>query len=193
MGETLIISEELLKLYSPLSKNVDVDKIYPYLHLAQPYFVEPILGDALLTELQHQIEENELTPENKALILKVAPVLAYYATYLAMRSLTYSITEKGLTLEHSENSQTIDRNSLGDYILDIKNQAEMYAEILIKYLCRCALTYPLWRPEEDCHCEKYNFQDGSAEAEKKFVIFFPDKAKKNGCDKCDRDVFIKKY
>lgn len=193
MGETLIISEELLKLYSPLSKNVDVDKIYPYLHLAQPYFVEPILGDALLTELQHQIDEDELTPENKALVLKVAPVLAYYATYLAMRSLSYSITEKGMTKEKSENSEPVGERELGEYILSIKQQAEMYAEILIKYLCRCALLYPLWRPEEDCHCEKYNFTDGSAEVEKKFVIFFPDKAKKNGCDKCDRDVFIKKY
>ena len=192
LGETLIISEELLKLYSPLSKNVDVDKIYPYLHLAQPYFIEPIIGDALLTELQQQIEDNELTPENKALVLKIAPVLAYYATYLAMRSLTYSITEKGLTLEHSENSQTIDRNSLGDYILDIKNQAEMYAEILIKYLCRCALTYPLWRPESDCHCEQYNLQDGSAEVERKFVVFFPNK-KGGDCDGCDRDIWIKKY
>lgn len=192
MGETLIISEELLKLYSPLSKNVDVDKIYPYLHLAQPYYVEPILGDALLTELQQQVEMDELTPENKALVLKVAPVLAYYATYLAMRSLTYSITEKGITKETSENSSSIDRSELGDYLLSIKQQAEMYADILIKYLCRCALTYPLWRPSTDCHCEKWIETDGSAEAEKKFVIFFPDKAKKNGCDKCDRDIWIKK-
>ena len=51
LGETLIISEELLKLYTPLSKNLDVDKVYPYLHLAQPYYLEPILGDALITEL----------------------------------------------------------------------------------------------------------------------------------------------
>lgn len=191
LGETLLISEELLKLYSPLSKNVDVDKIYPYLHLAQPYFVEPILGDALLTELQQQIDNDELTPENKALIIKIAPVLAYYATYLAMRSLTYSITEKGLTLEHSENSQTIDRNSLGDYILDIKNQAEMYAEILIKFLCRCALSYPLWRPQSDCHCEKYNFQDGTAEVEKKFTVYFPNRIK-GDCDGCNGDIWIKK-
>jgi hypothetical protein len=191
MGETLIISEELLKLYSPLSKNVDVDKIYPYLHLAQPYFVEPILGDALLTELQHQIDEDELTPENKALVLKVAPVLAYYATYLAMRSLSYSITEKGMTKEKSENSEPIGEKELGEYILSIKQQAEMYAEILIKYLCRCALLYPLWRPEEDCHCEKYNFTDGSAEVEKKFTVYFPNQ--KKGCDGCDRDIWIKKY
>ena len=42
LGETLLISEELLKLYTPLSKNVDVDKVYPYLHLAQPYYLEPV-------------------------------------------------------------------------------------------------------------------------------------------------------
>ena len=192
LGETLIISEELLKLYSPLSRNVDVDKIYPFLHLAQPYFIEPILGTALLQELQAQIETGEITEENKALILKTAPVLAYYGTYLAMRSLTYSITEKGITTESSENSSTIDRNSLGDYILSIKNQAEMYKEVLIKYLCRCALTYPLWRPQSDeCNCEKYITTDGSADVDRAFTVYFPNQ--KKGCDKCDRDVFIKKY
>lgn len=192
LGETLIISEELLKLYSPLSRNVDVDKIYPFLHLAQPYFIEPILGTALLQELQAQIETGEITEENKALILKTAPVLAYYGTYLAMRSLTYSITEKGITTESSENSSTIDRNSLGDYILSIKNQAEMYKEVLIKYLCRCSLTYPLWRPQSDeCNCEKYIPTDGSADVDRAFTVYFPNQ--KKGCDKCDRDVFIKKY
>lgn len=192
LGEVLVISEELLKLYSPLSKNVDVDKIYPFLHLAQPYFIEPILGTALLQELQTQVESGEITEENKALILKVAPVLANYACYLAMRSLTYSVTEKSITLEKSENSQPISEKELGGYILSIKNQAEMYKEVLIKYLCRCALTYPLWRPQSDeCNCEKYIPTDGSADVDRAFTVYFPNK--KKGCDKCDRDVFIKKY
>ena len=130
LGETLIISEELLKLYTPLSKNVDVDKIYPYLHLAQPYYLQPILGDALLSELQTQIETSALTEENKALIIKCAPVIGYYATYLALRSLAYSITEKGITLEQSENSRGISEKELGEFILSIKQQAEMYAELL---------------------------------------------------------------
>ena len=191
LGETLIISEELLKLYSPLSRNVDVDKIYPYLHLAQPFFIESILGTALLQELQHQIEEGEITEENKALILKTAPVLAYYGTYLAMRSLTYSITEKGMTKEKSENSESISERELGEYVLSIKNQAEMYADVIIKYLCRCALSYPLWRPEEDCHCEKWVETDGKAEKETKFTVFFPNKMNK-GCEGCNRDIWIKK-
>lgn len=190
LGETLIISEELLKLYTPLSKNVDVDKIYPYLHLAQPYYLQPILGDALLSELQTQIETSALTEENKALIIKCAPVIGYYATYLALRSLAYSITEKGITLEQSENSRGISEKELGEFILSIKQQAEMYAELLVKYLCRCALTYRLWRPESDCHCEKYNFTDGSAEVDKKFTVYFP--KEDNGCDGCNRDTWIRK-
>ena len=64
LGETIIISEELLKLYSPLSKNIDVDKVYPYLHLAQPYYLEPILGDALITELKTQVDSGEIAEED---------------------------------------------------------------------------------------------------------------------------------
>lgn len=191
MGETLIISEELLKLYTPLSKNVDVDKVYPYLHLAQPYYLEPILGDALLSELKSQVEEGEISEENKALIIKCAPVIGYWATYLAMRSLTYTVTEKGITKETSENSESIDRTELGDYIQSVKNQAEMYTELLIKYLCRCALTYPLWRPDDDCHCEKWVEKDGKSSQELSFTVFFPGRRKK-GCDGCTGDVWIDK-
>lgn len=181
LGETLLISEELLKLYSPLSKNLSVDKIYPYLHLAQPYFVEPIIGMALMNELQQQIDEDEITDVNKALLIKIAPVLANYATYLAMRSLTYSITEKGITRENSENSSTIDRNELGDYILNIKNLAEMHQEILIKYLCNCKDLYPLWRPENECNCSKYLPTDGESKVEKKYTVYFPKKSSACEC------------
>ena len=77
-------------------------------------------------------------------------------------------------------------------ILYVKNLAEMATELLIKYLCLCSLTYPLWRANEDCHCEKYLPTDGKAKQDKKYSIYFPSKENK-GCDKCDRDVFIKKY
>ena len=73
-----------------------------------------------------------------------------------------------------------------------KLRDKMHKEILIKYLCRCSLTYPLWRPLEDCDCQKYMPKDGSTDVNRSFTVYFPNK-KKGGCDKCDRDVFIKKY
>lgn len=191
-GTILIISEDMLKLYSPISKNVSIDKVYPFIQLAQDYYLEDILGLPLLEELQYQVANESLTEENKALLLKVAPVLANYATYLALRSLAYSVTEKGVTLEKSENSQPISEHELGEMILSLKNISEMHKEVLIKYLCRCALTYPLWRANEDCHCEKYIPTDGSADVDRSFTVYFPNKANKDGCDKCDSGIWIKK-
>ena len=190
-GETLLISEELLKLYSPLSKNVSVDKIFPHLHLAQPFYIAPVLGDALLQELQQQIEDDELTQVNKALILKIAMPLSLWATYLALRSLTYSVTEKSITKESSENSQTIDFRELGTFSEDIKNKAEMATELLIKFLCRCQDNYPKWFPDKQCNCEKYLPTSGTTDVEREFTIFFP-KTDKEGHCYCNGDTWISK-
>lgn len=185
LGETLLITEELLKLYSPISKNVGIDKVYAYIHLAQPYFIEPILGTPLIEELQQQIENDDLTPENKALIIKIAMPLAMWTSYLALRSLTYSITAKGITLEDSDNSRSINEKELGEYILSLKNQSEMATELLIKYLCNCRELYPLWRPSKECNCSKYLPTDGDNHRPFHNLIYFPNQIKKDccGCNK----------
>lgn len=181
LTEVLLINEELLKLYSPISKNVGIDKIVPYINLAQPFYITPILGDALTEELQAEIYYNNLSEHNKALILKIAAPLSLWSTYLAMRSLTYSITEKGIQKAHSENSESINEKELGYFILDVKEKAEMATEVLIKYLCNCSDLYPLWRPHNDCNCSKYNPTEGTNEIKHKNLVYFPNKKQKKCC------------
>lgn len=183
LTDTFLVSEELLKLHSPISRNVDVEKIVPFLTISQPYYIEPILGTALMEELQSQVESGDITEENKALLLKIAPALSNWTTYLALRSLAYSITEKSITKEHSENSEALTEKELGEFILSTKNLAEMSTKLLIRYLCRCADLYPLWRPPaETCKCSEYGDTDGSAEPVFKSVVYFPNKKKSNGCN-----------
>ena len=62
-------------------------------------------------------------------------------------------------------------------------------ELKLKKCLKCGA---LIKVIEDCHCEKYVPTDGKAKQEKKYSIYFPNKENKR-CDKCDRDVFIKKY
>lgn len=181
LTDTFLVSEELLKLHSPISRNVDVEKVIPFLTISQPYYIEPILGTALMEELQAQVESGEITDENKALLLKIAPALSNWTTYLALRSLAYSITEKSITKEHSDNSDSLSEKELGEYILSTKNLAEMSTELLIKYLCRCSDLYPLWRPEGECNCQKYAETDGSSKPIYKSVVYFP-KRKSTGCN-----------
>lgn len=187
LGEIIIINEELFKNYSNVSRNVGVDKVFPYLQLAQPYYIENILGEPLLFELQTQIAQDNLTELNKALILKVAPALSLWTDYLAARSLAYSFTAKGLTKEKSENSESLNDKELAEYIHAIREQAEMASQLLVKYLCRCASSYPLWAPDSDCDCSKYlQENNGTAQKPEKNLIYFPS-GRPDKCPKCNRD------
>lgn len=192
LGETILISEELLKLYSPISKNVGVDRVFPFIHLAQPYYIAPVLGKPLTEELQREIEDDALTEANKALILKIAMPLAMWTSYLAVRGLSYSFTQKGITKEASENSQSLNEKEMGEYILSLKNQAEMSQEILISYLCNCKELYPLWKPQVECNCNKYLPTDGDNHRIYKDLIYFPTKYKDDcGCG-CNNSYWIAK-
>lgn len=186
LNTTFIINEELLKLYSNMTRNVGVDKVVPFINLAQPFYIEPILGTPLMLELQEQVESNTLTELNKGLILKIAPALSLWTDYLAARSLAYSITQKGMTKEKSENSEPINEKELAEFIHSIRENAENATELLIKYLCNCQDSYPLWRPEEDCNCSKYIPTDGSSESPVTTLIYFPS-GRRDGCPHCDRE------
>ena len=186
LSETLLISEELLKLWSPISKNVGVDRVYAYVSLAQEYFLVPVLGQPLKEALQQQIQDDSLTDENKALIIKIAPPLAFWTSYLAIRGLAYSFTQKGISLEKSENSEPISEKELAEFELKLKNQSEMFTELLIKYLCHCKDLYPLWRPNKPCLCDSYEDGEGSNEREFHNLVYFPNKVKKSCCECKDK-------
>lgn len=182
MLNTILINEEMLKLYSLMSRNVGIDKVVPFINLSQPIYIEPILGQPLVNELVNQINDNNLTALNKALLIKIAAPLALYTDYLAIRGLAYSITQKGITKEASENSASLNEKELAQFKLDIKNQAEEASELLIKYLCECRDSYPLWAPEDGCLCNDYSTSEGSAKKHFNPNIYFPHK--NGGCKNC---------
>lgn len=174
---TYLITEELLKLYSNISRNVDINKVVPYISMAEAFYIEPIIGTALITDLRQCISNKQsdptyIIPENyEALLLKVAPVEALYVEFLATRPLAYSITEKGITKQKSENSESVNETELGQLILDTKNKAEMAAKQLKEYLCSCAEQYPLYRPE-------------ASSTPMASLIYNPIYFPKKGCGKC---------
>lgn len=186
LSETLLIDEYNLKLWSPISKNVSVDKVFPYVSLAQEFYLSDVLGLPLKEELQQQVEEDNLTPENKALMIKIFPVLGFWTSYLALRSIAYTSSQKSLVKEHSENSEALNDKEVSEYLLQLKNNAEQFTEILIRYLCHCKDLYPLWRPQKPCLCEKYEEGEGSNERTFHDLIFYPNKAKKSCCQCKDK-------
>lgn len=181
LSEILLIDETNLKLWSPISKNVSVDRIFPFVTLAQEFYLSDVLGQPLKEELQQQVADDNLTQENKALMIKIFPVIGFWTSYLALRSLAYTTTQKGVEKSDSENSKALDHTEIGEYMLQLKNNAEQFTEILIQYLCHCKELYPKWRPQSPCLCNKYEEGEGSNERTFHDLVFFPNKIKKSCC------------
>lgn len=175
--EVLLINEDLFKAYSPVKEDTIITDFVPYIGIAQKLYIEDILGRPLIEELQDQIkaatEDNgEITPDNQALILKVAPPLSFYAVYQGLPFHWASILNKGVTIRESENSKGVDIKDIAQLRRWIKDDAEELGRDLIEYLCRCKDKYPLWQPGRGCGCgEKDN--NGSASSPFDAGIFIP--------------------
>lgn len=159
--EVPIISEELLKAYSPITGDTVITEFVPYIQIIQAIYIEPVLGSELLDELMMQVKDNNLSPENSALILKLAPALAYYTVYQGLPFHWAAIVNKGLTVRESENSKGVAIDDLAQLRRWVRNDAETFLKIAIKYLCKCKDRYPLWNPDKDycntgCGCNGLN-------------------------------------
>lgn len=159
--EIAIITEKLFKENSPIMDDTIITKFVPYIIMAQKMYIERIIGRALLEELQDQIKDAQenpdaepypITPENKALILEIAPALSFYSVYQGIPFHWAAIVNKGITLRESENSGAVDIKDIGQLRRWLKDDAEFMAQRLVTYMCGCKSNYPLWRPGEGYGC-----------------------------------------
>ncbi|KAA6343665.1 hypothetical protein EZS27_008670 [termite gut metagenome] len=157
---TLFITEELFKLNSPISANMEIVEFIPFISFAQDLYIIPILGTPLSDELKQQIEEDEVSEANAELIIKLSKGLSFYSVYCAAPFLWSSFLSKGITIRNSENSTSINNNDLA-YIRNIlKSDAEAFNNQFINFLCEKRNDYPLWRPSHPYLCKQCKEDSG---------------------------------
>ncbi|NDW19096.1 hypothetical protein D0T53_09240 [Dysgonomonas sp. 216] len=154
-SSTALISEELFRKHSPVTGNTNITEFIPYLAIAQELYIAPVLGEALMTELKLQIDNNNLTEINSLLILKIAPALSFFAVYQGLPFHWAAIVNKGITIRESENSKSIDINDVAQLRQWIRNDANIFVELLTDFLCSQQKAYPLWKPDKN-YCSECN-------------------------------------
>lgn len=162
--ETPLLSKELFIQNSPIKEDTLVSKFATYIVSAQLEYLEDLLGDALYAELQTQINANNLTPNNRALIQKIAPALSHFAVYDGLPFHWAAIVNKGVTLRDSENSKALESDDLSYVLRRVKDKGYFFLRRLVKYLCKCRSNYPSWVPGDNCggDCGKKDFKDDFA-------------------------------
>ncbi len=153
MATALFISEDFLKDNTQVSKNVDVKYIREAILWAQDSEIQTVLGTTFYEELKTDVISNTLTGVNKALMDDyILPCLKHYVTAECVAMAHYKITNKGLQIQNSEQSQPAFKSEVDFLIEKEKNKAQFYQQRLINYLCEFEVQFPSYaNPDSGVH------------------------------------------
>jgi hypothetical protein len=103
--DILLIDKELIFKYTQLGGNVDVDKIYPFVKIAQDIQVQELLGTKLYRYILTQVEAGTLTGNYQTLVSHyVQPMLIHYAMADLLLFHGYEVTNAGILRNSPENT-----------------------------------------------------------------------------------------
>lgn len=152
----MIINRENLKKYSLIPFNYNMDEVMNFVDIAELTWVKPVLGSELYDEIQQQVEEDTLTEENGTLLVEA--IWPYLGMAVAHEFLPYAyahISEVGVTLGKSENSDSADLKQITYLANHLRSQLETFKKNAIRWLEERADSFPTWNPDENfCGCKR---------------------------------------
>lgn len=138
MQDVFFISESYLKEISVINDNTDFKILKPTILMVQDIYLQKILGTVLYNDLKTKlIADTTLasSPNEKYLIDNyISKTLAWYVKMESILDFKFRFMNKGVMVkkgEYSESADTIDLRLIRD---DAREKAEMYAEMMTKYL-----------------------------------------------------------
>ena len=129
------ISMDYLLESTPIEKNVDFDKVVPFIVQAQDTYLQQSIGETGYNALKEAVKNNTLTPDEVEFMRNyVQPLVAQYCFYLALPFIAFKATNKSLSKESSEYSTPVDLSELQYIRTNVKDVAEFYQRRMVKWL-----------------------------------------------------------
>lgn len=139
-----IINKALLAKYSPLPINYDYAEVMNYVPVAQEIWIRPLIGSELLDEIEEQVDENNLSEENQALMTEgfLLQYLAYATCLEGLPFIWANFCEQGITLGESDNSKSVTLKDLAYIDNHLRRQVEFLKDSVKKYICEHSDYFP---------------------------------------------------
>lgn len=151
--QPVLINDEYLREYSLFPKNYDFTEIENFIPLAEQIHIQSIIGMALYEELLDQVTNNNLTDENSTLLLEIYKVEGLAVLYEALPFCWAHLSQVGITLGKSDNSDSIANKDISYINTHIKAQLDYAKRYLKKWLETYSDNFPLYIKEEElCDC-----------------------------------------
>lgn len=129
------ISQDYLLSNTPIEKNVDWDKISPYVIQAQQLYLQQSIGETGYNALSDGVKNNTLSVDEQTFMRNyVQPLVAQYTFWLCLPFINFKATNKALSKESSEYSQAADLDEMKYLRSNVKDAAEFYQRRMVKWL-----------------------------------------------------------
>ena len=137
MANKLLISENKLKAFTNINKNVDIDAIRAEIGIAQDIMLQPLLGTKFYDHLLNQISAtgNTFNADEITLVNEyIAPYLIQVAYYEMIPHLHYRTMNRAIVQGEMESATAVDTETM-KYLRGIQKQrADFYKMRLQDYL-----------------------------------------------------------
>lgn len=128
------VTETYLKNNTPITKNVDVKDVTPYIRPASDMRVQSILGSYFYEYLLSAYNAQTLSNDEETLVEKIQPVVAWRAAENAVFGLSYQLKNKGVQVQFGDYSQNVTQSEVA-FVMDHYGQmAAFFEKRLINYI-----------------------------------------------------------
>jgi len=141
------ITENYLKTNTPITANVDVTDVTPYIATQAQLRVMPILGTVFYNYLLTKYNTQTLTNDEQALVAYIQPVIAWRSAEDAVFGLTYQLKNKGLQTQFGDFSSSVTRSEVAFGMEHYAQKASFFETRLTRYLIANKALYPEFTSE----------------------------------------------
>ena len=176
----MIINEKYFKQYSPIPLNYNMTEVKNYIPVAEKIWVKPLIGYELFDEIEQQVKDNEVSEENATLLTEggLWQYLAFATVFEALPMIWAHISEVGVTLGKSDNSDSLSLKDMTYVSQHLRNQVEVLKDQLKKWICEHYAYYP----KADvcaCNCDCCNHNAQLNAPNPQFEVYKPVKRNTN--------------
>lgn len=128
------VTEDYLKSQTPITKNVDVQNIAPWVRPACDTRISPILGRYFMKHLLTAYNAQTLTAEEITLMEYIQPCVAWRAASMAVYGISRPLKNIGIQQLDSENSRAVSLEEITFAMEQYSQMATQYQRNLSEYL-----------------------------------------------------------
>lgn len=147
MARAFFIDETYLKNYSPLSGNVEIKELYPFVLVTEDIYIQEAIGTSLYNDLITKITaDNDLSgyPNELILVGKIRDVVMWYTCYDAIPFLATKLRNIGVVNQTGDNLTTSSDAKENKLRKECKDKGDFYLKRLQAYLCDYESLFPAY-------------------------------------------------